>query len=185
MILKFTIISDEIDEFIRIIEIDSEATFFDFHQAILDAVDYEKNEMTSFFLCNDDWEKEQEITLIEMESSSEYDSYVMEDTVLDELLTDEKQKLLYVFDMISDRAFFIELSEMIPGKDLDDAQCTFSKGKAPLQISIDNDLKIPTDTLAQHAHIDDDNDFFGDDSFDIDELDSEGFGDLNFDEEKL
>ena len=57
MIFKFTIISDEKDDFLRIIEIDSEATFLDLHNAILESVDYEKNQMTSFFLCNDDWEK--------------------------------------------------------------------------------------------------------------------------------
>ena len=37
MIFKFTILSDEAEDFIRIIEIDSEATFFDLHNAILDS----------------------------------------------------------------------------------------------------------------------------------------------------
>jgi len=55
MIFKFTIISDEVDEFVRIIEIDSEASFLDLQNAILDSVDFEKNQMTSFFLCSDDW----------------------------------------------------------------------------------------------------------------------------------
>lgn len=42
MIFKFTILSDEAEDFIRIIEIDSEATFFDLHNAILDSAGYEK-----------------------------------------------------------------------------------------------------------------------------------------------
>ncbi len=184
MIFKFTIISDEVDDFLRIIEIDSEATFLDFHNSILDSVDYEKNQLTSFFLCNDDWEKEQEITLIEMESSSsEYDNLVMENTVLDELLADEKQKLLYVFDMISDRAFFIELTEMLPGKNLDEAVCTTSKGKAPMQIAEHEDFSVITPKTPQGT-VSDEN-FYGDESFDLDELDEEGFGDLSFDEGSL
>lgn len=183
MIFKFTIISDEIDNFIRVIEIDSEATFLDLHAAILESVEYEKNQLTSFFLCSDDWEKEQEVTLIEMESSSEYDNLVMEDTVLDELLTDEKQKLLYVFDMISDRAFFIELTEMIPGKDLDDPVCTLSKGKAPKQIAEQNDFSVAPQKQAPSATGDES--FYGDEDFNLDELDEEGFGDLSFDEGSL
>lgn len=183
MIFKFTIISDEIDNFLRVIEIDSEATFLDLHTAILDAVDYEKNQLTSFFICNDDWEKEQEITLIEMESSSEYDNLVMEDTVLDELLIDEKQKLLYVFDIISERAFFIELTEMIPGKDLDEATCTVSKGKAPKQMEEQDDVMNISAKTAPPATGDES--FYGDEDFDLDELDEEGFGDLNFDDSSL
>ena len=64
MVFKFTILSDEVDNFVRVISIDSEATFLDLHHAILDSMKYEKNLLTSFFLCGDDWGKEQEITLI-------------------------------------------------------------------------------------------------------------------------
>lgn len=179
MIFKFTILSDEVEDFMRIIDIDSESSFLDLHNAILDSVDFEKNQMTSFFLCNDDWEKEQEITLVEMESSSEYDNLVMEDTVLDELLTDEKQKLLFIFDMISDRAFFMELSEMIPGKDLDEAVCTSSTGNPPVQIAESFDF---APTPVKNTQIPTDEQFYGDEEFDLEELDEEGFGDLNFEE---
>ena len=40
MIYRFTIISDEVDDFVREIQIDPEATFFDFHEAILKSVGY-------------------------------------------------------------------------------------------------------------------------------------------------
>lgn len=183
MIFKFTLISDEVDNFLRVIEIDSEATFLDLHNAILDSVDYEKNQMTSFFLCNDDWEKQQEITLVEMESSSEYDNLVMEETILDQILNDEKQKILYVFDMISDRTFFIELTEIIPGKDLDEPVCVKSKGKPPVQIYEDSDINL----LSKDNKLSSDSDenFYGDEDFDEDELDNEGFGDLNLDDDSL
>ena len=182
MIFKFTILSDEVEDFVRIIEIDSESSFLDFQNAILDAVDFEKNQMTSFFLCNDDWEKEQEITLVEMESSSEYDNLVMEDTILDELLLDEKQKLIFVFDTISERSFFIVLTEMIPGKDLEKARCITSTGNPPVQISEDPDFGLsPVKTSPIHS----DESFYGDEEFDLDELDEEGFSDLNFDDSTL
>ena len=182
MIFKFTILSDEAEDFIRIIEIDSEATFFDLHNAILDSAGYEKNQMTSFFLCSDDWEKGQEVTLVEMESSSEYDNLVMEDTQLDELLDDEKQKLLFVFDMISDRAFFMELTEMIPGKDLKKAVVKSATGKAPVQL-IDSFDFVPAPQKG--AQLPSDENFYGDEDFELDELDEEGFGDLSFDDASL
>src|ERR1035437_3574283 len=137
MVYKFTILSDEVDNFVRIITIDSEAKFLDLHNAILESVSYEKNLMTSFFICSDNWEKGQEVTLVEMESSSEYDNLVMEDTSLEELLVDENQKLLYVFDMMSDRVFFIELTEIIPLKNLKKAECITSEGDAPIQIMVE------------------------------------------------
>ena len=40
MVYRFTLISDEVDDFIREIKIDSEATFHDFHEAILKAAGY-------------------------------------------------------------------------------------------------------------------------------------------------
>lgn len=182
MVFKFTIISDEVDNFVRVIDIDSEATFLELHDAILDSVGFEKNQMTSFFICTDDWEKKQEVTLVEMESSSEYDNLVMESTQLDELLDDEKQKLLYVFDMISERAFFMELTEMIPGKDLKKAVCTTLTGKAPAQIL--DELDVPV-ISANSAQIPSDENFYGDEDFELDELDEEGFGDLSFDDGNL
>ena len=57
MIYRFTIISDEVDDFVREIQIDPEATFYDFHEAILKSVGYANDQMTSFFICDDDWER--------------------------------------------------------------------------------------------------------------------------------
>lgn len=53
MIYRFTLISDEADDFIREIQIDPEATFYDFHEAIVKSVGYTDDQMTSFFICDD------------------------------------------------------------------------------------------------------------------------------------
>ena len=173
MIYRFTIISDEVDNFRREIQIDSDATFLDFHHAILKAAGYPNDQMTSFFICDDSWEKEQEITLVEMDTTADVDNYVMEDTTLDELITEEHQKVLYVFDYISDRAFFMELKEIIPGKDLDKAVCTASLGEAPAQYKLE-DIETLTSTVKKDAEIFDEN-FYGDEEFDMDDFDPEGF----------
>ena len=48
MVFRFLILSDEVDDFKREIKIDSEATFLDLYNAIMDSVGYTKDQMCSF-----------------------------------------------------------------------------------------------------------------------------------------
>jgi len=167
MIYRFLILSDEVASFKREIQISSEATFLDLHHAISEATQFTRNEMCSFFICDDDWSKKVEITLIDMGAApSEVDIYLMENTPLDELLEDEQQKLLYVFDYLYERAFFMELSEIITGKKLEHAVCSLSVGQPPAQaLSIEEVEK-------SLEHFDLGEDFYGDSDFNDDELDA-------------
>ncbi|WP_455591465.1 IS1096 element passenger TnpR family protein [Bacteroides sp.] len=169
MIYKFTIISDESDDFVREIQINPEATFFDFHEAILKSVGYTNDQMTSFFICDEDWEKEKEITLEEMNDDPEVDSWVMKETPLNELIEDEKQKLLYVFDYMTERCFFIELSEIITGKEIKGYKCTKKEGEAPKQTMDFEEMAVVGGSL------DLDENFYGDQDFDMEDFDSNGF----------
>ena len=183
MVFRFLILSDEVDDFKREIKIDSEATFLDLYNAIMDSVGYTKDQMCSFFICDDDWSKNTEITLVEMDTSSEVDNYIMEDTRLEELLEDEHQKLLFVFDYMTERCFFIELSEIITGKEMKGAKCTKKAGEAPKQ-TVDFE-----EMAAAGGSLDLDENFYGDQDFDMEDFDKEGFGGLDeagnsFEEEK-
>lgn len=183
MIFNFRIVSDEVDNFKREIQIDADATFLDLKNAICDSVDYDKNEMSSFFLCSSDWEKEKEITLEDMGSDSSEDVYLMEDTVLSDLIDDEGQRLLFTFDYMTDRSFFMEMKELIPGKTLMDPVCTLSLGKAPAQTIDFTEFEAKTDAKAKAAAADDlDEDFYGSESFNDDEFDLEGFDEMNFEQ---
>ena len=187
MIYRFTIISDEVDDFVREIQIDPEATFFDLHEAILKAANYTNDQMTSFFICDDDWEKEKEITLEEMDNNPEMDSWIMKESRLNELIEDEKQKLLYVFDYMTERCFFIELSEIITGKEIKGAKCTKKSGEAPKQ-TVDFE-----EMAAGGGSLDLDENFYGDQDFDMEDFDAEGFdvndgaagGGSSYDEDKF
>ena len=57
MIFNFRIVSDEAENFKREIQIDADATFLDLKNAICDSVAFDKNQMCSFFMCDDRWEK--------------------------------------------------------------------------------------------------------------------------------
>ena len=170
MVYRFTLISDEVEDFVREIKIDSEATFFDFHEAILKAAGYQDEQMTSFFICDDNWEKEQEITLEDMGGYSDEDSYIMRETHLSELVEDEKQRLIYIFDPLTERVFFIELSEIEYGKDIENAICTRKEGNAPKQ-TVDFDEML----AANGTNLDLGENFYGDEDFDMEDFDPEGF----------
>lgn len=175
MVFRFLMLSDEAEDFKREIQIDADATFLDLHNAILASVDYKEGEMSSFFICSDNWEKEREITLTEMDTSSEEDSYIMQDSVLNDFLEDEKQKLMYVFDYMTERSFFIELREIITGKDLDEAICSKSIGEAPSQFVDFEDFEVKSTVI----ETDTGENFYGDEGYDLDELDAEGFDGLD------
>ena len=186
MIYKFRIVSDEVDNFKREIAIDADDTFLRLRNAILDSVGYTKDQMDSYFICDDDWSKEKEITLVEMDTDSDQDIWLMEDTQLSELIEDEGQKLIFVFDYMTDRAFFMEMKECVPGKNLKDPLCQRKVGKAPAQF-IDIDEANEKAAAAKAASIDaigfDEigEDFYGDDGFNEDEL-----GDLaDYDDEEI
>ena len=95
MIFKFLILSDEVDDFRREISIDADATFLDLYNVIVECTGFSDKEMASFFLCDNKWRKEKEITLVEMDTCSDEDSFIMKECVLSDFLEDEKQKLMF------------------------------------------------------------------------------------------
>lgn len=184
MIFNFRLVSDEVNNFKREIKIDAQATFFDLKNAICDSVGYKKDDASSFFLCGDRWEKEKEITYEDMGSRSDEDVYLMDECVLEDYIDDEGQKLLFTFDFDNDRSFYIEMKELITGKDLLDPVCTLSLGNAPAQYIEDDDeeVKESAATIKKQASIDDfDEEMYGTDAYNPDEYDADGFSELTED----
>lgn len=183
MIFNFRLVSDEVDNFKREIEIDADDTFLDLRNAICDAVQYDRSEMCSFFLCDDSWEKEKEITLEDMGTDSDEDTYLMDECILSDYLDDEGQKLMFVFDYMTDRAFFLQLKKIITGKSLKDPVCTLSMGKAPDQHIDMKRFEAEIDAkAAKQASLEDFGEDFDEDGYNEDEFDPEGFSDLTLDE---
>ena len=181
MVYKFRLLSDEVENFRRDIEIDSDASFLDLHKAILESVNYPDDQMTSFFICNDNWIKEVEITLEDMGGLSEEESYTMSDTIIGDLVEEEKQHLMYVFDPLGDRVFFMELSKIEFGKDIDAARCTKSIGDAPVQV-LDFDELMSKNPVATSGGEDYEDDFYGSDGYndeDLDGLDIDNISDMS------
>lgn len=174
MIYKFLVGSEEAENFKLEIVIDSQDTFLRLRNTILDAAGYSRNQLDSFYICDEDWEKEKEVTYIDMDTDSDEDVWIMDETPLDELLEEEGQKLKFVFDYESERYFFMVLKETVPGRKLHDPLCQRKEGKAPSEtLGIDPFSATPPRTAAKpQAAIDefDTSEFYGDESYNEDEL---------------
>ena len=179
MVYKFKLVSDEVSNFSREIEIDANSSFFQLRNAILDSVNYTKDDMDSFFLCDDEWQRQEEITLEDMGSSSDQDIWIMDDTPLNELIEEEGQKLVFVFDYLTERSFFMEMKEAVPGRNLSDPICTVKRGNPPVQrVDLDEFERQIDQNVKKQVEDLDIEDLYGDTEYNDDELGS-GFEDLS------
>jgi len=125
---RFRLLSEEQDEFLRDIEIKPGQTFKDFHDIILESVEIEGNELASFFICDPQWNKEREITLIDMGlkvPDTDFDEderkpvkvpipvMIMEDVKIREVIEDPHQRILFEYNFLNPRTFFIELLKIV------------------------------------------------------------------------
>ncbi len=171
MVYKFIVKSEEAPNFKLEIVIDSEDTFLRLRNAIVEAAGYGKDQIHSFYICDDEWRKQEEVTLIDMDTDTDEDIWIMEDTHLYELLDDEGQKLKFVYDILNERSFYIRLKEIEPGKSLRDPLCQVKEGRAPKEM-IDMDVFETSKPKVPAPGIDDlDEDFYGSNEFNEDEID--------------
>jgi len=175
MVYKFCALSDEVDDFRREIEIDADATFLDLNKVLLKSCNYKGDLMTSFFICDEYWDKQQEITAMDMNDDPKAEPIpLMEKTHIVDMISKEeaenKAKLMFQFDSMCERSLFIQVREVTEHKHLLEPVVVVNNGKAPKQ---EGDI----DSMFQGLS-DDVNSMYGDDDYDPDELDMEGYQDL-------
>lgn len=180
MVYRFKLVSDEAANFSREIEIDSESNFLQLRNSILDSVGYSKDDMNSFFICDDDWQRKDEVTLVDMGSSSDCDIWLMDETPVGELVEDEGQKMMFVFDYLTERSFFMELKEIIPGRSLSEPICTLKKGNAPKQVVDMEEFDKQVDALAMKQAADVLDEEYYNEEGGYDPEDIENLDDFNF-----
>lgn len=164
MVYHFLILSGEDEDFVREILISAKSSFLDFHKAIQDSVGYDQGQLASFFLSDDDWDKGQEISLMQMDEES--DSLLMDEHFLSDYLDEPKDRLIYTFDFFGNRGFFVEMLS-VADRELKAPALVRSEGEAPAQILMD-DFGIEGDFF------DDDDDDFSNDDFEEVSLDDLG-----------
>lgn len=153
MIYQFRIISDESKDFARELLINGDQTFLEFHQALQKNLGFDPHQLASFFLTNAGWEKELQITLIDMMDEGSETSTTMDYAKIEEHMNQTGQRMLYVFDFFSERSFFIELTDVlenIESKVL--PKVSFEHGDPPPQI----DLGLDNQGIEAEEDMDDD-----------------------------
>ncbi len=134
MVYTFQALSKESENFFMEIQIDAGQNFLKLHETIQEALGFEKGQMTSFYLVDDEWKKESEITLVDMEMEDDSETGVMDKIKLKEKISEIGNKLLYVFDLFNERALQLELSDIQDGTVEEEVLVTVLQGKKPEQI---------------------------------------------------
>lgn len=141
-VYKFKLFIEDNEDIYREIEILSGQTFEDFHNAIQDAYKFDKKHAASFFVSDDYWRKDQEITLCEedlpLDSEEERKGVspkkLMSKTKIAKYIDSPRQRFMYVFDPAVKWNFCIELMKILPDNPKGSyPSCVKSIGNPPKQ----------------------------------------------------
>jgi hypothetical protein len=112
MIYKIRIILDAKEDIFRDLEIEAENTLEDFHNAITQAFGFMGDEMASFYTCDENWNQDEEIALFDLNEGGS-SLRLMNETFLEDVLTRQNPKMIYVYDFLSMWTFFVELADVV------------------------------------------------------------------------
>jgi hypothetical protein len=178
---KFKVSFDEVEDFERNIEILASDNFESFHQILYHSIGLSGHELASFSICDTKWNKKQEITLIDMKddreletpdyeedeeysTSSNLPKFIMREVVLKDFISDPHQHLMYEYDFINPKVFYIELLKTLPVKEnAEYPRCTLSEGVLPKPEEYSQSVETESDVVFEF--IDEANDDAYDDDF--------------------
>jgi len=139
---KFRVLidTDSSEEIFRDIVISTTENFETFYQAILAAFEFNGQELASFYVSNESWDKGHEIALMDMQISDSLDApSTMKDTLIEDMVNTSNQKFILVYDFLRMWCFMIELNEIIQ-ENFDGPMLDLSVGEAPNEFDKDIDL---------------------------------------------
>lgn len=175
MTLKFTLFSQEVEDFALELLLDADTTFEDLRTLILDACHYAEHPKQCFMVCDEDWHVRHRILVSDQGLSSDEDVYLMDETPLRDFIEEEGQHVAFRFDPEDKRHFLLEVTDCSFGTRVDESKVTRRHGLAPDQFLIEEE-PVPVAPIAQQpVQAEETNEFYGDDGFEADELDEEGF----------
>lgn len=114
MIFRFRVVldNDTKEDIFRDIEIRMSDTLEDLHNSITQSFGFDGSEMASFYLSDDEWNQGEEISLFDL-SEGGSDIQLMSQTVISSVVSEERTKLIYVYDFMSMWTFMVELGEIV------------------------------------------------------------------------
>jgi hypothetical protein len=108
-ILKFRIYFEDDDSIYRDVVIRHTQSFFDLHEAILKAYEFDNKHKATFFRSNDHWQRGREISLEVYEKEYKAAPLLMKDTTVASEIKNPGQKFIYNYDFNKNWNFLVEL----------------------------------------------------------------------------
>jgi hypothetical protein len=110
---RFKVSFEDYDEVVREIDVRSNQTFEDLHRAIHQAIGYNCEYPSSFYISNDQWIKGEEITFMPNQRRIDRGIVLMDKVKLSNRIDDPHQKFYYTFNFDRPFDFHIELLRII------------------------------------------------------------------------
>lgn len=128
---RFRMLHEDQEDFLRDFDLLAKQTFADFFEIIKQNVNLKGNELASFFVCDANWRKKKEITLINMqdeedESTEDQEDHnprsystkkmpvtEMEKVKIKDVIDDPHQRLIFEYNFLNPVRFYIELFRII------------------------------------------------------------------------
>ena len=148
--LKFRILLDtkNNEEIFHDILIADGEDFETFFQTIINSFEFKGDQMASFYVSNETWDKGEEISLLDLTEGEESQVQIMKDTKVKDHLSDPDQKFILVYDFLKMWIFLIELigvQEDTP----DSPQLVLSMGTNPKEDSkeLSDDFQMISESM--------------------------------------
>lgn len=107
--LDIRVVADTKEDIFADIRIHKENNFMIIHDFLVENFHLDKLEMSSFFYSNNEWDKGEEITLMNMNMGEDEVVKFMESITVKEVFKDKKLKFLYVNDFLNMNIFYVEI----------------------------------------------------------------------------
>ena len=108
-ILKFRVYFEEDDSVYRDIAIRHKQTFFELHEAILKAYEFDTKHAATFYRSNHYWQRGREISLEQYDKQYKAAPLLMKETTIGSEIKDTNQRFVYTYDFAKNWTFLIEL----------------------------------------------------------------------------
>ncbi len=153
---KFKVFFDEVEDFVRDVEILANDNFESFHKLLYDCIGLKGNEFAAFSICDPKWNKQKEITLMDTsddevveepdyEEDDQYSTkthlptFVMKDCLLKDFISDPHQHIIYEYDFMNPKVFYVELQKVLKTDNAEGfPKCTFKAMELPVQLNVSN-----------------------------------------------
>ena len=107
MIYRMRVILDTETDVIRDFEIETTATLEELHDAVSQSFGFAGNEMASFDRSDENWAQGEELPLVDMGVGEK----PLNERPLNKILSENENRLIYVYDFLNLWTFFVELIE--------------------------------------------------------------------------